>query len=218
MGLLSTILVDGGGRVPRWMRFLAAAIRHPMTFARSLSVRRWSERTVILLVMQSIDNSLRLLRKRSWFGSRITSAHDTGKPNPRYLPVANRSARAAGSHMGGFGGSSLNEVMLNIPMTAHILGGACVADSAEAGVIDPYHRVFGHPGLHVVDGAAVAANLGVNPSLTITAMAERAMAMWPNIGGSDPRPSLGSAYDAVDPVPPQSPAVPAGSMGELRPG
>ncbi|MGI9647907.1 MAG: GMC family oxidoreductase N-terminal domain-containing protein [Acidimicrobiia bacterium] len=216
MGLLSTILVDGGGRVPRWMRFLAAAVRHPVTFIRSLSVRHWSERTVILLVMQSIDNSLRLLRKKSWFGTRITSAHDTGKPNPRFLPVANQSARAAGDHMGGFGGSSLNEVLLNIPITAHILGGACVADSAESGVIDPYHRVFGHPGLHVVDGAAVAANLGVNPSLTITAMAERAMAMWPNRGENDPRPAPGDEYRTLDPIRPVSAAVPKGAAAELR--
>jgi cholesterol oxidase len=118
--------------------------------------------------------------------------------------------------MGGYGGSSLNEVLLNIPITAHILGGACVADSAESGVIDPYHRVFGHPGLHVVDGAAVAANLGVNPSLTITAMAERAMAMWPNNRESDPRPASGEHYRPIDPIRPSAPAVPEGALAELR--
>jgi len=216
MGLLSTILVDGGGRVPRWLRFLAAAIRHPGAFLQSLSVRRWSERTVILLVMQSIDNSLRLTRKKRWWGTRITSAHDTGKPNPRYLPVANQSAGAAGDHMGGYGGSSLNEVLLNIPITAHILGGACVADSPESGVVDPYHRIFGYPGLHVVDGAAIAANLGVNPSLTITAMAERAMAMWPNLGEKETRPTPGEHYRTVDPIRPAAPAVPEGALAELR--
>lgn len=216
MGLLSTILVDGGGRAPRWMRFLAAAIRHPVTFLRSLSVRRWSERTVILLVMQSIDNSLRVFRKKGWFGTRLTSAHDTGKPHPRFLPVANRAARAAARHMGGDPGSSVNEVLLDIPMTAHILGGACLGDSPESGVVDPYHRVFNYPDLHVVDGAAMAANLGVNPSLTITAMAERAMALWPNHGETDRRPQPGEPFEAMDPVPPKSPAVPGGAPGELR--
>lgn len=216
MGLLSTILVDGGGRAPRWMRFLAAALRHPHTFLRSLSVRRWSERTVILLVMQSVDNSLRVFRKKGLLGSRLTSTHDTGKPNPRYLPVANRAARAAALHMGGEPGSSVNEVLLDIPMTAHILGGACLGDSAGSGVIDPYHRVFNYPDLHVVDGAAVAANLGVNPSLTITAMAERAMALWPNCGEPDRRPAQGESFQSLEPVLPRSPAVPAGVPGELR--
>lgn len=216
MGLLSTVLVDGGGRAPRWLRLVATAVRHPVTFLRSLSVRRWSERTVILLVMQSIDNSLRVFRKRGLFGTRLTSAHDTGKPNPRYLPVANEAARAAAEHMDGDAGSTVNEVVLNIPMTAHILGGACLGDSPDSGVIDPYHRVFSYPGLHVADGAAVAANLGVNPSLTITALAERAMSFWPNRGGTDPRPPAGEPYRAVEPVHPDSPAVPVGAWAELR--
>ncbi len=218
MGLLGTILVDGGGRVPRWLRFLAAAIRHPLNFARSLSVRRWSERTVILLVMQSIDNSLRVFRKKGWFRTRLTSAHDTGKPNPRYLPVANEAARAAAAHIGGYPGGSINEVVLNIPMTAHILGGACVGDSHLTGVVDPYHRVFGYLDLHVVDGAAVAANLGANPSLTITAMAERAMAMWPNQGEDDPRAVSQDEYRPVETIAPQSPAIPQGAPAALFPG
>ena len=159
MGLLSTVLVDGGGGVPRWVRFGTAIIRHPLQFLRSLSVRRWSERSVILLVMQSVDNSLRVFRKKGPLGTRLTSSHDTGKPSPRYLPVANEAARAAADHMEGFPRSSLNEVILDVPMTAHILGGACIGASAAYGVIDPYHRVFGHEGLHVMDGAAVPANL-----------------------------------------------------------
>src|SRR4030095_11935073 len=99
--------------------------------------------------------------------------------------------------------------VFNVPITAHILGGAVIGADPSRGVVDAYHRVYGHPGLHVVDGAAVSANLGVNPSLTITAQAERAMAMWPNKGEADPRPALGEAYRQVDPVAPQAPAVPA---------
>jgi cholesterol oxidase len=91
-----------------------------------------------------------------------------------------------------------------------------IGDSPERGVIDPYHRVYGHPGLHVVDGAAVSANLGVNPALTITAQAERAMALWPNRGDPDPRPPIGSPYVRVDPVPPVRPVVPEGAPGALR--
>src|SRR3712207_1659164 len=112
-------------------------------------------------------------------------------------------------------GGSWTEVF-NIPITAHLLGGAAIGDSPETGVVDPYHRVFGHPGLHVVDGAAVSANLGVNPSLTITAQAERAMALWPNRGESDPRPPLGEPYRRVPPVPPARPAVPETAPAALR--
>ena len=101
-------------------------------------------------------------------------------------------------------------------MTAHFLGGCAIGASADTGVIDAYHRLFGHPGLHVVDGAAVSANLGVNPALTITAQAERAMAFWPNKGEPDPRPPMGAPYRSVDPVPPRSPAVPADAPTALH--
>ena len=213
MGLLATVLTDGGGRIPRQVRFLGNVLRHPLGFLRSLSVRRWAERSVILLVMQSYDNSLRVLRKRGLFGTRLTSEPSSGKPSPSFIPIANEAARVAADVMDGFPGSSINEVLLDVPTTAHIIGGACVGESPERGVIDPYHRVFGHEGLHVVDGAAIGANLGVNPSLTITAMAERAMAMWPNEGDDDKRPAVGAVYEKVATSAPRSPAVPVQVVG-----
>ena len=106
-------------------------------------------------------------------------------------------------------------MLLDIPITAHLLGGACIGDSPSTGVIDPYQRVYGHGGLHVVDGSAVTANLGANPSLTITAMAERALSLWPNRGQTDPRPPLGEAYQRLDRVAPIRPVVPAGAPGAL---
>ncbi len=212
MGLLSTIMVDGGGPVPRWVRFLGAAAAHPVRFLRSLSVYRWAERSVILLVMQSLDNSLALrLNKRG----RLTADQDTGKPNPTYIPEANEAARVAAEFMEGFPGSSINEVLFDAPLSAHPLGGACIGADPDHGVLDGYHRVFGHDGLHVVDGSAVTANLGVNPSLTITAMAERAMAMWPNRGEPDGRPQLGTRYLPIAPIPPHRPIVPAGAPAAL---
>ena len=101
-------------------------------------------------------------------------------------------------------------------MTAHFLGGCVIGADADHGVVDPYHRVYGHPGLHVVDGSAVSANLGVNPSLTITAQAERAIAMWPNKGEQDKRPGLGEPYRRVAATAPRSPVVPASAPGALR--
>ena len=213
MGLLATVLTDGGPGVPRPLRYLANVFTHPVRLFRSMSLRRWAERSVILLVMQSYDNSLRLIRKRGIFGTRIVSRQGHGEPNPTYIPVANEAARIAAEAMGGDAMSSINEVLLNRPTTAHILGGAAIGADSSSGVIDAYHRVFGHPELHVVDGAAVGANLGVNPSLSITAMSERAMAMWPNKGETDPRPTLGSAYLPVRPIRPNNPVVDPSVLG-----
>lgn len=213
MGLLQSLLVDGGPhRVRRW---LGTLLRQPGLAARMLSVRGWSERTVIALVMQSADNSLTTRLRRGLLGRRLVSGPGHGEPNPSWIPAGNRAARLLAEEIGGVAGGSLTEPF-DIPMTAHILGGAVIGASPADGVVDPWHRVYGHPGLHVVDGAAVSANLGVNPSLTITAQAERAMSYWPNRGDEDPRPPLGEPYRRLEPVPPRRPAVPADAPGALR--
>lgn len=199
MGLLGTILVDGGeGR--RWLRFVGQAARHPMLLLRSLSVRRWSERTLILLVMQAHDNRLRLTLRRG----RLRSE---GADVPSYIPQANAAARHAAAVLGGEPGSSLNEVLLDRSTTAHVLGGCAIGATPDDGVVDAYHRVFGCPGLHVVDASAIPANLGSNPALTITAMAERAVALWPERGRDDERPPLGEPYRRIAPPPPRTTAT-----------
>lgn len=211
MGLLTTVLTDGDGRVPRLARTLGAIVRHPRTFLRTLDKRRWSERTVIALVMQSLDNSITVRRR---FG-RLVSRQGHGTPNPTWIPVANRTTRRMAEILDGDPGGTWGEA-INMPMTAHFIGGCPIGASPDTGVVDPYQRLYGHPGLHVVDGSALSANLGVNPSLTITAQAERAMAFWPNKGEHDPRPALGEPYRRLDPVPPRSPVVPADAPGALR--
>ena len=216
IGMLQTLLTDGGGRVPRLVKTLGLAARHPVTFARSLSVRRWSERTVIALVMQTDDNSLELTTRRTRLGRRrMTSRKGPGTPPPRWIPQGHEAVRRLADTIGGTPGGSVFEVV-DIPMTAHFLGGCAIGESAATGVVDGYHRAYGHPGLHVVDGSAVSANLGVNPSLTITAQAERAFALWPNAGEPDPRPAQDEAYRPVAPVPPRQPVVPAHAPGALR--
>jgi cholesterol oxidase len=212
MGLFATPLVDGGGRVPRPVKFLGQMLRHPYVMARSLSVRRWSERTIIALVMQNVDNSLTVRRTSR---GRLTTGPGHGEPNPTWIPVGHEAVRRIAERIGGFPGGTVGDIF-DIPMTAHILGGATIGESPSAGVIDAYHRVYGYGGLHVVDGAAVPANLGVNPSLTITAMAERAMSLWPNKGEPDPRPPQGTAYLRLGPIPPRSPAVPSNAPAALR--
>ena len=146
---------------------------------------------------------------------KIRSRQGHGEPNPTWIPAANRAARLMSDNLRGVPGGTIGD-LVGMPMTAHILGGAAIGPDPGKGVVDPYHRVFGYDGLHVVDGSAVPANLGVNPSLTITAMAERAMSFWPNNGEADTRPRPNDAYRRIDPVPPRHPAVPEDAPGALR--
>ncbi len=208
MSLLTTLLVDGGPG--RRRRFLRQALRHPVALLRTLDRRRWSERTVIALVMQSLDNSLTVRRTRR---GRLTTGRGHGPPNPSWIPVGHEVVRRIAARIGGQAGGTIGDVF-DVPMTAHLLGGAVIGDGPDTGVVDGYHRVFGYPGLHVADGSVVPANLGVNPALTITALAERAFALWPNAGDPDPRPARG--YARLDPVPPRRPAVPGHAPAALR--
>ncbi|WP_433572191.1 GMC family oxidoreductase N-terminal domain-containing protein [Streptomyces sp. CA-251247] len=200
-------------RVAGWF---GSITKHPMLAMRMLSNRRWSERTIIGLVMQSLDNSLTTYRKPKGIGKGLLTARQGhGAPNPTQIPEATRAASLLAEEINGFAGSNIGELM-GTPLTAHFLGGCPIGAEAESGVIDPYHRLFGHPGISVVDGSAVSANLGVNPSLTITAQAERAMSFWPNKGEEDPRPAQGGVYERLLPIAPKSPAVPDAAFGALR--
>ena len=200
MALLSTIGTPGGGRLPRPLRWLVELVRHPGRLPSILlGIRHWSERSIIGLVMQSTDNSLTLVARRGLLGRvRVTSRQGHGAPNPTWIPSGYEAMARAARLVKGFPSSSIGEIV-DVPMTAHLIGGCVIGDSPQTGVVDGYHRVFGHPGLHVVDGSSVSANLGVNPSLTITAQAERAMALWPRRGEVDPRPPLGEPYRRVEP-------------------
>ena len=217
MSLMQTVLTDGDGPSPRWQTWLREMWKERRNVRDLYDVRHWSERTVIALVMQTIDNSITVFSTRSRLTGRwhLSSRQGHGIPNPTWIPVANQTVRKMAEVVGGKPGGSIGEPF-NKPLTAHFIGGCTIGDDEATGVIDPYQRMFGHPGLHVVDGSAISANLGVNPSLTITAQAERAMAFWPNKGGPDPRPALGASYQRVEPVAPAHPAVPAAAPGALR--
>lgn len=212
MSLLQTIATDGASDVPRWKQALRFMVKHPIQTARLLNGYRWSERTVILLVMQSLDNSITTyVDKRG----RYTSKQGHGEPNPSFIPAGHQANQLTAKHIGGVAGGTWGEIF-DVPLTAHFIGGCPIGEDSSTGVIDPYHRVHNYPGLSVVDGAAITANLGVNPSLTITAQAERAFSLWPNKGEADPRPDQRSPYRRIDAVAPRSPAVPASAPGALR--
>lgn len=185
MKVLAVPMIDGGAPVVRAAKLIFTMLRSPFELLKFWMAKNWAENTVILLVMQTVDNRMKLMMKRRFWNlfrlTMITADQPGAKPVPAFIPVANQVARLYSRLIGGAPQSAINEVLLNIPTTAHILGGCGIGSSRETGVVDANHRIFGYRGLYVCDGSVIPANLGVNPSLTITAMTERAMALVPAI-------------------------------------
>ncbi len=196
MLLLGTLLTDGGGALPRPLRWLGQVLRHPVDFLRA--TRPWgkAERSVVLLVMQTQDNRTRLVQRRRWcwpFRPTLTSEPLVGQVRlPSYIPIANQVARELAAELDAVPQSALNEVLLDVPTTAHILGGCPMGRGPDEGVVDSRGRVFGQPGLFVTDGSIVSANLGVNPSLTIAALAEHVCAHIPPAAEAQSQPAAGN--------------------------
>lgn len=184
MALLTAPLTDGGGNLPRCLRFLGNIVKHPGAFLKSLWPFGWGARTSVLLVMQTLENHMRFDYRRRWWrlGGRSMNSTlaDGAKKVPSYIPIANEIARRMGEKVNGRALSSWPEVLFDVPTTAHILGGAVMGENASQGVVDFNGRIHGYSNLYVVDGSIVPVNLGVNPSLTITALAEFIMSGVPN--------------------------------------
>ncbi len=185
MRLFYTLLTGDGTRVTRPLKLLGNVLRHPRRLAKVLFAKHYSRRTIILLVMQTLDNAMALRPRRGPFGSVwLQTEQDPERPNPTFIPIANQAAEWFAARTGGIAQSALTEALFNIPSTAHILGGAVIAPDAEHGVVDWRQRVFGYENLLVCDGSVIPANVGVNPSLTITALAEHAMSHVPARNGA----------------------------------
>ena len=210
LALMTTYHQHGAQKHPviSWLKELA---EHPGEVLGFADLRHWSERTAIMLCMQTTDTSIELY----WHDGLLRSRHGPGKAPSVHIPIVEEFVDRLAQKMESREAATVMEVF-NRTATAHFTGGIPLGDSAASGAVDPYHRVFGQPGLFVMDGSVMPANPGVNPSLTITALAERAMSLWPNKGEPDRRPPLGSGYERIAPVVPRRPAVPAGAMGELR--
>ncbi|MEY3278293.1 MAG: hypothetical protein RLZZ426_779 [Actinomycetota bacterium] len=215
MGLLQTMLTDGNDPKQRRKQWRKILLLHPRTWLRIWNVRKWSQRTVIALVMQNVESSLRVSLKSGLFGSKLTSQQDAENPNATFIPEGNDVVRRIAANEGGIPAGHVGD-LIGAPFTAHFVGGCVIGDSPATGVIDPYHRVWNIPQMHVVDGSAVTANLGVNPSLTITAQAERAMSLWPNKGEADLRPAQSEPYKTLAPIAPHHPVVPAHAPAALH--
>ncbi len=200
MSTLYTLLVGNGSRVTRPLKLVGQILRHPAKFVQVLWPKGWSRRTIIVLVMQTLDNAIALRPKLKRNGEvRLQTEQDPERPIPTFIPVANEAAEWLAKRTGGVAQSSVMEAMLNVPSTAHILGGAVIGHGPEDGVVDSGQRVFGYENLLVCDGAAVPANVGVNPSLTITALAEHAMSEIPRKEGAEPSRLPKAAQPAVSP-------------------
>jgi cholesterol oxidase len=188
MSLLFTVLVGPGTRFTRPLAFLREVVANPRQYLQTLVPGGWSKRTLILLVMQTLDNSIRLRPRDKPFGRgvRLQTEQDPDNPNPTYIEAANEAAKRIAAKLEGVPQSSVFEALANIPSTAHILGGAVIGREYHEGVVDQTCRIYGYENLLVCDGAAVPANPGVNPSLTITALAEHAMSRVPPKEGVPP--------------------------------
>ncbi len=184
MSFLTTLLTDGRPgpqRIALWLRnVLSSAVRHPLRTFRMFQPFGWAREAVILLCMQALDGHIKMRWERPWFWPFRKALVSRGKKVPTYIPKANEFARIFAQISGGTAMSMLPEILFDVPGTAHCIGGCVIADSPEHGVVDCRHRVFGYKNMYVCDGSVIAANLGVNPSLTITALTERAMSFIPN--------------------------------------
>lgn len=190
--LLTALATTRGGRFTRPAFFLANVVRQPRDFLRTYAVRGSSARSVILLVMQTVESSIELrVRFRLPGGYPVlTTAADPDHPIETTLPPAYECGEWLARRIDGTLRAAVPEALFAIPTTAHLLGGAVIGESPATGVVDLRHEVFGYHGLLVCDGAAVPADVGVNPSLTITAMAERAMSFIPSRAGAEVAPPI----------------------------
>jgi len=179
MSLLTTILTDGrpgSRRIALWLRnILVSLLRHPIKSWFLFRPQGWAREAVILLCMQAVDGEIQMRWRRLWFWPFRKFLVSGGDKVPTYIPQANQFAKKFAEVAGGTAMSTLPEILFDVPGTAHCIGGCVIADSPAHGVVDSRHHVFGYENMYICDGSVIAANLGVNPSLTITALAERAM-------------------------------------------
>ncbi len=217
MAIMESVLASGKrGEAPTPLRLLGATLRNLHRMPKFYNLRKWPQRTLILLVMQARDNSLTTFVKTTIFGrKKLTSKQGYGETNPAWVKAGHDFARELARDVDGTPGAVTTEPF-GIPMTAHFLGGCVIGANANEGVVDGYLRAFGQPGLHIFDGSTLSANPGVNPSLSIAAQAEWAAAHWPNKGEADRRPKLGAKFRVVEPVEPKNPVVPKRAPGALR--
>jgi cholesterol oxidase len=178
--------VGGAGTsMKRTMMLLMKSITHPRLFMKMLFNFRWSTKMVIFLVMQTKDNAMKMVWKNNFLGGSMKIDNNGQKRVPAFIPVGQEVMERYARKVAGVPQNILLEVFFDRPTTAHILGGCPMSDTSESGVVDKYLKVHGYPDFYITDGSVIQGNIGVNPSLTITAMAEYCMSHIPVKPGSD---------------------------------
>jgi cholesterol oxidase len=179
--------VNGGGTsAGRSLKLIGKTISHPVSFFKTIFNFKWSTRLVILLVMQTVDNAMKMLWKKTLFGGKMKIDNSGNKKVPAYIPVGQDVMERYAKKVNGVAQNILLEVLFNRPTTAHILGGCPMSESVETGVVDRNLKVHGYPDLYITDGSVIQGNIGVNPALTITALSEYAVALIPPKEGTKP--------------------------------
>jgi cholesterol oxidase len=179
IGLMTTLMAGGRAGWTRIFTWLWTLLKHPLTALRMHNPVGFARQTMLLLVMRTTEASLTMRFKRNWLWPFSKTLQSEGGPIPTFIPEANAFAEKGARALGGVPMTFLSEILFNIPTTAHCMGGCAMADSPERGVMDVQSRVFGYQNLLICDGSMLSANLGVNPSLTITALTEHAMSHIP---------------------------------------
>ncbi|MGH6934251.1 MAG: GMC family oxidoreductase [Dongiaceae bacterium] len=210
MSLIYTAQSEGNEE-HHFIAWLKQMLEHPIDGLSIDYPKDWSARGFNLLCMRDHDDWLDL----SWKHGMLRCKPGSDTAPPAIVEAAVDVGRRVAEKLGGVSAQTFFTVV-GRSTSAHFIGGNTIGEDAQRGVVDPYQRVFGYPGLHIMDGSVITANPGVNPSLTIAALAERAMSFWPHKGDADPRPPLGSGYERLKPVIPRKPVVPAGAPGEFR--
>ncbi len=185
MGRLGTLAVSGGNGFIRTVKLLLQIIQHPIKFLKlTFNIKKWGTNSIIFLVMQSLDNSMRMKWRNGLFGGRMSFRNDKESKVPAYIPIGQEVMHRYAKKVDGIAANVLPEIIMNMPMTAHILGGCPMGENEKDGVVDKEFQVFNYPNMYVLDGSIIPCNLGVNPSLTITALSEYAMSRIPEKPGN----------------------------------
>ncbi len=181
MSIITTLLTEKSRGIWRLFSLIGNMFRHPLTAVQALNPAGWARQSIILLVMQTEDNRIKIIGKKSIFGNikLVSGVEENAEIAPVYIPQAYDFAKKMARIINGIPLSNIYEVIFNSPLTAHILGGCGIAENKDKGVIDTNHKLFGYDNLYVVDASVIPANLGVNPVMTIVSLAERAMSKIP---------------------------------------
>jgi cholesterol oxidase len=188
MGVFASYAVGPGNAFVRSAKLLGSFLLKPHLIIRAyfrMLRRKWANHTIIFLVMQSLDNSMKMVWKNGWFKSGMEIKNEGNQRVPSYIEVGQQVMTKYAEKVNGIPANSVTEVMFNMSTTAHILGGCPMGATADEGVINERFEVHGYPGMYVLDGSVVQGNLGVNPSLTITALSEYAMSLIPDKPGTN---------------------------------